>query len=369
MNKKIILALVGFAIIGVIMLRKQTAASDQVLNLYIWSNYIDPQVLAQFKQETGITVMEENFSSNEEVEGKLKAGAAGYDVITPSDYMIQRLAQAQLIRRLDTTKIPNMRNLATIFQRPSYDPEGSYCVPYMWGTTGIAYNRKALGFDITSWKELFDPALMAKANKRISLLDDAREVIGAALKVQSDSINSTDAAKLASAKERILKIFPHIGRLDSNSYKDLLATGDIWIAQGYSGDIMRLKNTTDNKDIEFVIPAEGGTIWADNLVIPTNAPHAEAAYKFINFIMRPEINAKIANAIHYATTNESARAFVEPSLLNNLNIYPSEPMRRRLEWITDVGEAAETFDNIWTEIKSTNPNIMIGVGKEESSGG
>ncbi len=327
--------------------------SSRKLTLYIYANYLDPTVLVDFKKEYGIDVIEENCSSNEEVEGKLKAGATGYDIIVPSDYMVQRFAQQGLIQALDLSKVPNRKHLSPRFQRPLYDPEGRFVVPYMWGTTGIGYNSKLVGQAPHSWKQLFDPEWLVPLKKRISLLDDPREVVGAAIKANGGSYNSADPKDLDKAKELLTRSLPHVSRIDSNSFKDLLASGDIWVAQGYSGDILRLRK--ELPEIAYVIPDEGGAIWADNLAIPSSSKNVDIAHLFINFLMRPEINARIARTIHYASTNEAAKAFIPKEQLEDTSIYPTQEMQDKLEWFVDLGEQADAIDTLWNEVRALGP--------------
>ncbi|MCA2960103.1 MAG: spermidine/putrescine ABC transporter substrate-binding protein [Silvanigrellales bacterium] len=335
---------------GAFLFLKQAPAEVPVLNLYIWTDYADKEVLAAFEKEYGVRVNEENYPSNEAMMAKLKAGGSGYDIVVPSDYVVATMIQENLLAPLDKSRVPNVVNLAPEFRQVAYDPTGTYVVPYMFGTTGIAYNASKITNPPKSWAEFFDATRLAGLEKRVSLLDDPREVLGAALKRNGKSLNTTDAASLEEAKQVLLAAKPHIGRIDTMSYKDLLASGDVWLAHSYSGEVSKLRLT--NPEITFVIPQEGGTIWADNLAIPANAPNKELAAKFIDFVMRPDMNAKLASTNQYATANGEARKLLAPEVLANPNIYPTAELRERLEWFADLGEATEAVDTAWNEVRA-----------------
>ncbi len=281
--------------------------------------------------------------------------------------MVKRLAEQKLIAPLDRSLLPNLKHLSPEFQRPKYDPDGNYVVPYMWGTTGIGYNAKLVLDKPYSWRQFFDPAWLASLQKRVSILDDPREVIGAALRASGKSVNAIDKESLATAKAKILGQLPHISRIDSSSFKDLLASGDLWVAHGYSGDILRLQK--DFPDIVYIIPEEGGAIWADNLAIPSSSAQKRLAHEFINFIMRPEINARLASYIHYATANEAAKKLVPKEQLENPNIYPSKAMQEKLEWFADLGEEADALDQLWSEIRSSTDAPAEGEDDNQAGAG
>lgn len=335
---------------GLVLLKGKTSTQETTLYLYTWTDYIDKQVIREFEEKFKVKVIEENFPSNEVMVSKLKAGGAGFDVIVPSDYMIVSMKQDNLLMKLPREKIPNLSHLSDRFKNVNYDESGEYVVPYMWGTTGFAYNSTKLTTAPKSWKEFFDLTKVQEASKRISLLDDPREVIGAALKANGFSLNSLETEELRKAKETILAFKPVVSRFDTMSYKDLLASGDLWLAQAYSGDIVKMQS--QNPELRYVIPDDGATLWVDNLAIPTGSRNPELAAEFINFVMTPEINKRIATAIHYGTTNESARQLLPESELNNPSIYPPKDVEARLELFKDLGTSLETVDNLWAEIRT-----------------
>lgn len=344
-------ALVGAVAVGVFGLSKKSTDRQNTLRLYTWTDYIDKQIIREFEQKFEVRVIEENFPSNEVMISKLKAGGS-FDVIVPSDYMIASMKQDNLLMKLPREKMANLVHLSDRFKKVSYDPEGEFVVPYMWGTTGFAYNAQKVQNPPKSWKEFFDVVRHEGLSKRISLLDDPREVLGAALKASGLSLNSTEAGDLKTAKDLLLAFKPLVGRFDTMSYKDLLASGDLWMAQAYSGDIIKMQK--ENPDLKYVIPEDGATLWVDNLAIPTGATNPTLAAEFINFILTPEVNQRIAQSIHYGTTNEAARGLLPESEIKNASIYPPQEVEARLELFADLGEKTEIIDTVWAEVRTEN---------------
>ncbi|MCS6935941.1 MAG: spermidine/putrescine ABC transporter substrate-binding protein [Candidatus Bipolaricaulota bacterium] len=320
------------------------------LHLFIWANYINPEVYQLFEKEFGVKVIEENFDSNETLHSKLRAGVTGYDLITPSDYKVEALIQEGLLAELDLSKIPNFQNISARFKGLYYDPQNRYSIPYLWGTTGIGYHAARLPAPPTSWGDLFEPVRLQAYAQRISMLDDPREAIGAALKYLGYSLNSTNPQELEEAKNLLLTQKPYLARYDSETYDDFLLTGDLYIAHGWSGDFARAR--AENPEIRYVIPREGGVIWADNLAIPKSSKNKELAERFIDFLLRPEINAKIVNFLRYPSTNDAAKAYILPEILNDPGIYPPDEIVSKLEWLRDLDEANELYERVWTEVKS-----------------
>jgi len=326
------------------------AEAPQKLHLFIWANYIDPEVYRLFEREFGVKVIEENFDSNETLRSKLQAGVSGYDIIVPSDYTVEILIRQGLLAKLDLSKIPNAQNISPRFRNLYYDPQNRYSIPYLWGTTGIGYNAQKIETAPTSWADLFEPSRLERYKNRVSMLDDPREAIGAALKYLGYSVNSTDPHALAAAKTVLLAQKPYLARYDSETYDDFLLTGDLVIAHGWSGEFAKAR--LENPDLHYIIPSEGGVIWADNLAIPKNSTRVELAHKFIDFLLRPQINARIVNFLRYPSTNEAARAYILPEIANDPAIYPPEDVLEKLEWIKDIGDALALYEALWDEIKS-----------------
>ncbi len=343
-----LVALAGLGLVGAVSCGGTQAPHE--LHLFIWANYIDPEVYRLFEREFGVRVIEENFDSNETLRSKLQAGVTGYDIIVPSDYTVEALIRQGLLAELDLSKIPNAQNISPRFRNLYYDPKNRYSIPYLWGTTGIGYNAQKMETPPTSWADLFEPSRLERYKNRVSMLDDPREAIGAALKYLGYSVNSTDPHALAAAKNLLLTQKPYLARYDSETYDDFLLTGDLVIAHGWSGEFAKAR--LENPDLRYLIPHEGGVIWADNLAIPKNSQRVELAHKFLDFLLRPEISARIVNFVRYPSTNEAARAHILPEIANDPAIYPPEGIIEKLEWIRDIGDALALYEALWDEIKS-----------------
>ncbi|MCB9139577.1 MAG: spermidine/putrescine ABC transporter substrate-binding protein [Caldilineaceae bacterium] len=325
---------------------------DTELSVYNWTDYIDPEIIDQFEAECSVKVIYDTFSSNEDLLAKLQAGATGYDVIVPSDYMIAIMIQLDMLKELEKANLPNLSNLNEIFVDPPYDPGLVYSVPYQWGTTGIGYNIEATGEIPNSWEWIFNPEKAAQFDGKLSLLNDQREVIGAALKYAGYSMNSVDETELEAAKEVILAIKPYVATFDSDSFSEILVAGDVVIGQGWSGDYFQDIYESENENLGYVIPQEGGVIWTDNLAIPKTAPHPYTAEVFINYLLDTEIGAQLTNWTYFGSPNAAALPMIDDEVKNDPGVYPPEETMAKLEFLSDLGEGTLLWDRIWTEIKS-----------------
>jgi spermidine/putrescine transport system substrate-binding protein len=323
------------------------------LHLYNWSEYIDPQVLLDFETEFGVRVVEDTFANNEELLAKLQAGATGYDVIVPSDYMVEIMIEEGLLAELNHANLTNLGNLDPLFSDPPYDSGLVYCVPYLWGTTGIGYNGDMMEDPPDSWGYLFDPELASQFAGKITMLNDEREGIGAALKYLGYSLNSTDEGQLLEAQELLIQQKKWIYAYDSEQYEDLLSADETILAHSWSGDIFMIAE--EDERLWYAIPEEGATIWADNLCIPKSAPSRYTAEVFINFLLRPEVAAANSNFTWYASPNAKAAEFISADILEEPAIYPPPEVMAKLEWIEDVGDATPLYSRIWTEVKAAGP--------------
>ncbi len=318
---------------------------------YNWSEYIDPEVYDLFEKETGIKVIEDNFSSNEELLAKLKGGVTGYAVIVPSDYMVNIMIQEGLLAELDHDNIPNIKNLAEEWRNVPFDPGNKYCVPYQWGTTGLGYLSDQVD-EPQSWAVLFEPDPDAPWYGRATMLDDARESFAAALIYLGYDPNTTDEGQLQEARDLLIKAKAGLAGYDSDTYEDLLASGENLLAHGWSGDFLMAQE--DNENIAYTVPQEGGVIWVDNLCIPASVTPEEklAAEMFINFILRPDIGAMISEYNYYATPNAAAEKLLPEDFLNDPTVYPPEEVRAKLHFLTPVGEAEALYQRLWDEVKA-----------------
>ncbi|MFY9557812.1 MAG: extracellular solute-binding protein [Blastocatellia bacterium] len=316
------------------------------LNVYIWSNYLPESVIAEFERRYGARLNVELYDSNEALLAKLQSGGASYDIIVPSDYMVTVLREQGLLEELDRDAIGNFSNLDPQFTGLPFDPANLHSIPYLWGTTGLAYRKDKVTGPIDSWSALWD----TNYKDRISMLDDVREPFAAALKLLGKSENSVEADEIAAAAALLLDQKPLVKAYDSGGFDQMLLSGDVWIAQAYSGQIA--KAIEDNPDIGYVIPKEGCTIFVDNMCIPRNAPHKEVAHEFINFVLEAKIAADIANGTGYSSLNLAARGLIRPDLLGNEAAYPPREALERCEFIREIGPAIGVYDRWWTEIKS-----------------
>lgn len=322
------------------------SAKQREMNLYIWSAYITKEIVAKFEQKSGIKVHYDTYDSNEALLEKMMSGVADYDVIVPSDYMVRIMIKQNLLEKLDHARLPNMKNLVARFQNPPYDPNNDHSVPYVWGTSGIGYNKTRVTETVDSWSILWNP----KYKNRILMLEDQRETFGAALKWKGYSLNTTDPAQLNEAKGLLLQQKPLVKTYTSSNFDEILLSGDVWLAHGWSGQLA--KAADQNKDLAYVVPKEGATIWVDNMAISSVARHKDEAYEFISFCLDPQIGAEIVNYNGYASPNEAARQYIKPQYLNDPARYPDEATLSKCEFIQDLGETSQVLDRFWTEIKS-----------------
>ena len=321
---------------------------EKKLNVYIWSEYLPKEVIDEFTRRTGIVVHYDLYDSNEPVLEKLQSGVADYDLVVPSDYMVRILAHLKLLRPLDRARLKNFGNLDPRFLDKQFDPKNAYSLPYVWGTTGYGFRReRAGGSTPDSWAPLFDPA-----NKgQILMLDDMRECFAAALKYQGQSLNATDEGVLRRAADLLKKQKELVKTYNSGDYENILAAGDVSWAHGYNGQLAKLV-AKEPRRFGFVLPKEGATIWMDSVCIPARARNIASIYAFLDYILEPEVDAKIVNGISYASANVPARRFIRPEILNDPAIYPSEEALSNCEFIEDIGEATSILDEYWTEIKA-----------------
>jgi spermidine/putrescine-binding protein len=323
------------------------------LYLYNWSEYIEPQVLEDFEAEFGVRVVEDTFANNEELLAKLQAGATGYDVIFPSDYMVEIMIEEGLLAELNHENVPNISNLDPKFADPPYDPGMVHCVPYLWGTTGIGYNGDVFDEAPDSWAYLFDPDLASQYAGQFTMLNDVRETMGAALKYLGYSLNSTDEAELEEARDLLIQQKQWIYAYDAEQYEDLLSADETVIAHSWSGDVFMVAE--EDERLWYAIPQEGGVIWADNLCIPASAPNKYTAEVFINYLLDPEVSAANSNYTWYASPNAKAAEFIDEEILEEPAIYPPPEVMARLEWLEDVGDVTPIYERMWTEVKAAGP--------------
>ncbi|HKH43249.1 MAG TPA: spermidine/putrescine ABC transporter substrate-binding protein [Thermoanaerobaculia bacterium] len=323
------------------------APKQRQLNVYIWTNYLPQGVVADFEKRTGIAVRVDTYDSNETILAKLQSGVAEYDLVVPSDYMLKVMIPQKLLRELDRARLSGIANLDPRFLDQRFDPGNRHSIPYLWGTTGIGYDTTKVAAPIDSWGALFDP----RHAGRILMLDDVREAFGAALKLMGRSINETDPAILRQAAERLKQQKRLVRTYNSSDFANLLAAGDVDVAQGWNGELAEAVAASNGK-LAYVVPKEGGTLWIDSLAVPATAKNVDSAYAFLQYVLEPEIAARIVNGVHYAGANQAALEKVEPTIRNDPAIYPPQEVLDRCEFIEDLGETTELLDELWTEVKA-----------------
>jgi spermidine/putrescine-binding protein len=325
--------------------KNQPKAGHATLYYFTWSDYVDKELIEGFERKTGAKVVVDTFGSNEELLAKLQSGASGYDVVVPSDFMVSIMIKQGLLAELDLAKIPNSKLVAERLQRLPFDPEGRYSIPYLWGTVGIGYNSEVIPTPPDSWAVLWDPRYKGK----ISMLNDQREVFGAALLAMGHSINAKDPTVIAEAKARLVSQKSLVKIYTSESYHQLLALGDVALAHGWGGAVARAM--AERPSVKYVIPKEGGTIWADCLVVLKTSRQKDLSMQFINYLLDSEVAARMTERLLFASSNREAKALVQASVRENPAVYPPDSAWERLEWMTDVGEAIRLYDRAWTELK------------------
>lgn len=323
--------------------------SEKVV-VYNWGEYLDPEVLTMFEEETGIDVVYEEFETNEILYPKISSGAIAYDVICPSDYMIQRMIENDLLAEINFDNIPNVKNIGKDYMEQSrqFDPENKYSVPYCWGTVGILYNKTMVDEPITSWSVLWDE----KYKDNILMQDSVRDAFGVTLKYLGYSLNSTDLDELTEARDLLIKQKPLVQAYVIDQVRDKMIGNEAAIGVIYSGEAIYTQ--MENPDLEYVIPEEGSNIWIDSWVIPKNAENKENAEKFINFLCRPEIALMNFEYITYSTPNSEARKLIEDEAIRNSEIaFPDLSKYDNLESFQYLGtEADQTYGELWNQVKS-----------------
>jgi len=321
--------------------------AEKLLNVYIWTNYLPHEVVAEFQRRTGITVNVDTYDSNEAVLAKLQSGVADYDLVVPSDYMLKTLIPQGLVRPLDRKRLPRFANLDPRFLNQKFDPGNAHSIPYLWGTTGIGYDKRKIQGPVDSWRALFDP----RHAGRILMLDDPREAFGAALRLMGKSINETDPAVLRRAAAMLAEQKALVRTYNSSDFANLLAAGDVDLAQGFNGELAEVISRAPDR-LAYVIPKEGGTLWIDNLAIPKGARNLDSAYAFLDYVMDPSVAAKIVDGVHYAGANRAALPLIDARIRQNPAIYPPQEVLDRCELIEDLGKTTQLIDELWTEVKA-----------------
>jgi putrescine transport system substrate-binding protein len=342
------------------------AQDQRVVNVYNWSDYIDPNVLAEFTKETGIKVQYDIFDSNDTLETKLLAGKSGYDVVVPTAYFLERQIKARVFQKLDKSKLPNLVNVWPEIARrlDVYDPGNQYAVNYMWGTTGIGYNVKAMrnrlgpAGKIDSWDIVFKPENLAKFKDcGVHMLDSSDDVIPAALHYLGLNPNSSDPKELERAANLLMTVRPYVRKFHSSEFLNALATGEICLVVGWSGDVKQAqKRAVEAKNgvqIGYAIPKEGAQMWFDVLAIPNDAKNVTEAHALINFLLKPDVAARNSNLVAYANGNLASQKLIDKTVLDDRSVYPDDATMAHLYTINAHDAKTQRLINrLWTKIKT-----------------
>lgn len=324
----------------------ESGDAEKTLHIFCWSEYIPQQIVDAFSEESGLKVSVETYSSNEEMLAKLFAGGGNYDIIQPSEYVIEGLIKEGLLTPIDHARIPNMKNLAPEFTNMSFDPGNKYSVPYMAGTVGIVVNSELVQEDIKGYNDVFQE----KFAKNIVILDDAREIVSWGLESLGIPVNEVSDENLAKVKPVLEKWLPLVKVFDSDSPKTALLNGDVALGIVWAGEGAILLN--EDEKFKWIVPADGAHLFVDSLAIPKSAKHVQNAELFINYVLRPEVSAKISEAFPYLNPNVAARELLTPAQRKNPASFPTADQLANMQTFKDVGEQASKIDELVTSLKA-----------------
>ena len=333
-------------VFSILVLAAGCGESKPKLNVYNWGDYIDTDVLDQFEEEYGIEVVYDTYATNEDLYVKLKQGGSSYDVVFPSDYMIERMVREDLLDKVNMDNIPNFSKVGETFLNLDHDPQNEYSVPYMWGTLGIIYNKNAVSQPLESWADLWDP----QYEGQIVMYNSQRDSLAVALLKLGYSINTRNIDELEEAKDELIKQKPLVKAYMGDEVKGAIVSGEADIAVVYSGDAVTM--IAENPDLEYVIPSEGTNLWFDAMVIPKSTQNKEVAEKFVDFMTRPEIAVKNAEYIGYSSPIPEAVELLDDEIKNDPVAYPSEEELENTEVFNDPKDILHEYDRIWTEVTS-----------------
>lgn len=322
---------------------------EKQVNIFSWADYLPPGAIENFEKRFGIRVVYDTFSSNEALLARMEAGSVDYDVIVPTSYMVPKLTALNLLKPIDKERVPNAKYLMGRFTQMSFDPGGKFTVPYAFGTTGIGYNAAAFAAagapPPRDWDSFWDKRFAG----RMTLLEDARETLGFALKRRGHTYNTRDLPPIDAAKKDLIGQKPLTMCYTSDQVIVYLASRDSHLSLVFSGDAHQAAKW--NRDVRYVIPESGASMWIDNLCIPAGAPHEENALKWINYLLEPEVSAALTDYTYYATPNQAALKYISKANLDDQTLYPPESVLDTCDELQDIGNAIFLYDRAWTELK------------------
>lgn len=348
--------LLGISIIAITLIGVLAGCSkkdpDKQINVLMWSEYIDREMLPDFEKRTGMKVRIDEYEATEDMMAKLQqaGGTEQYDVVIASDHAIPVMAKLGLIQAIDAARVPNAKHVSERFRKPPYDSQGRFSLPYQWGTVGLMYRKDRVKDFEPSWAAIFEAD---RQPGPFVLIDSMRDMLAASLKYDGKSINTRKPEEVKAAGERILaaKKSAHlIGFEPGVGGKNKVVSGDAVLAIVYSGDAIRA--TEEDENVAFALPKEGTIIWVDAMTIPAKARNLEGGYTFMNWILDPETGAKLSNFNRYATPNEASLPLINKEDRENPCIYPDEKLLGAMEYLEDIGEDTRLYDEVWTTVKS-----------------
>jgi len=321
-------------------------SSGTTINVYNWGDYIDEDILKSFTKETGIRVNYSTYARNEDMYEKVKQDPSSYDIVVPSDFMVYKMINEGLVEKLDFNNIPNFKNIDERFVGLEYDPTNEYSVAYMWGTMGVLYNTTMVDEEVDSWDILWD----AKYSKQIFMYESMRDVMGSTLRRLGFSANDKNTDNINAVKQALIEQKPLVQAYVDENIKDKMIGREGALAMVYSGDAIYC--IEENDELEYIVPKEGSTVWADAIVILKGSKHKAEAEKFIDYLCRPDIALKNTEYIGYSTANAEAFKLLPEELQNNEVYWPPDDVWDRCEVMVDLGSFTQEYVQAWTEILS-----------------
>ncbi len=316
------------------------------LNVYNWGDYIDEDIIEGFEKEYDIKVNYETYATNEDMYVKLKNGGTQYDIIFPSEYMIEKMVKDNILESIDKAKLKNYSNIGSDYLGGAYDTQNEYSIPYFWGTVGILYNKKLVSDPVDSWNILWNE----KYKGQILMLDSQRDSLMVALKKLGYSMNSRDPKELEDAKQALLQQKPLVMAYVVDNGKDIMVSGEAAFMVTWSGDAVALMK--ENKDLEYAIPKEGSNLWFDAMAIPKGTKYPNEAHLFIDYMLRAEVAKANAEYVGYSTPNKAAFELLDAETKNSEVAYPNINELGKMEVFQDPGSFIEDYNRVWTEIKA-----------------
>jgi spermidine/putrescine transport system substrate-binding protein len=327
-----------------------TKGSRERLYLYTWTQYTDQQLLKTFTAQTGIKVLADVYDSNDVMLTKLQVGGGvSYSAIYPSDYMIKKMVSKDLLSELNHARLIGLENLPPQFQNPTYDPHNRYSIPFSWGTTGLIFNSEKLTTPPEDWDYLWQN--QQQLHKKMTLLNDVREVMGATLRMLGYSYNSQNESEIRQAYEKLKTLKGAIAAFDTDAWRNQLVAGDLHLAMCYSSDGVKI--IQEYPKFKYVIPKSGSSLWTDTIAIPKTVPNSDGAYAWINFILQPEVAAQMSQRLSIATPNRAGFDLLPKKMQTDISLFPPQSLLTKCERIAPVGKFEEVYDRYWTELTSS----------------